>query len=593
MRGLGPALHGQVFDSPNPSREQLEQFKCVRSILSLVWLPLKPEFDVQDEERAPSRIWQACLEYIARLDGCQGLYWGVDFETSEPSLLLVAAWEDGLAWHRFQRSAGLMLMADMLRGRPLNRTVCLDALDAYRVENIAGKLIEVVFLSASSDAEKIKIEEGLHTLHSLAAQSSGAVSYVHSTERFALRNLPSPPGSDYGDIQPATVASIGIWDKKEYYVNARDDSLRATATWLMSQASDFRRYSAKLRTATTPTLEPLPTNAGIRPRNTADLVMTPQVRQSPNAAYYHDYTGPPAFRRVGEMNEFSEIDNRPAWSEPHCPREVVDTFQLNFRVPYSTSSLILPSDLGNELEHLRTEVESMDGCRAVEYAAVFLPKHGDGVSAQVSSWEQRADVIQVLIFWVLGSEQLSTKRHNARQLIAEVVRRIPSLVAPPRVVSFPALRGLFLPSNMTYPDPLLEITSFYVPNKAPERYLFQKAYDEYARTNKLSPMHLSVREEVDRVNDNLGGWADGVIRQDTGREIACFTSVRWWRSAKQAVSWYEDFGRYLREDPTAYERLGIRVDVLALIATGGADSIFLKPLNLPEVQRWFPIIAPP
>lgn len=70
------------------------------------------------------------------------------------------------------------------------------------------------------------------------------------------------------------------------------------------------------------------------------------------------------------------------------------------------------------------------------------------------------------------------------------------------------------------------------------------------------------------------GWSVGTFSRDGhSQQMACYTSVRWWRRASEAAGWYAHFVRQVKEG--GYERMGFQLDALRLIASGGAESRFL------------------
>jgi hypothetical protein len=69
-------------------------------------------------------------------------------------------------------------------------------------------------------------------------------------------------------------------------------------------------------------------------------------------------------------------------------------------------------------------------------------------------------------------------------------------------------------------------------------------------------------------------WSPGTFSRDGhSQQMACYTSVRWWRCASEAAGWYAHFVSQVKEG--GYERMGFQLDALRLTASGGAESTFL------------------
>lgn len=124
-RFIGPAINGVIFHKCSTDLDS-----CRGSILSLIWLPLQPGTDLNNRARGSARLWQAALDYIHKLPGCECLLWGYALGTESamadnPFVLLLIQWNTVSAWKTFQESAGVHVMnsANLIRGHPLNLTI--------------------------------------------------------------------------------------------------------------------------------------------------------------------------------------------------------------------------------------------------------------------------------------------------------------------------------------------------------------------------------------------------------------------------------------------------------------------------------------
>jgi hypothetical protein len=73
-----------------------------------------------------------------------------------------------------------------------------------------------------------------------------------------------------------------------------------------------------------------------------------------------------------------------------------------------------------------------------------------------------------------------------------------------------------------------------------------------------------------------GGWDEDLVLRN-GQYMARFTGIVKWPEADQAASWYQEFAERIAGDD--YERLGLVLDAMQLIALGGSDSraLYLTP----------------
>lgn len=379
-----------------------KKFYLEGSVLSMIWLPLKPDYDVLDYQSAAARLWHASLDYIRCIRGCVELCWGQDIEATEPALVLLIQWGGVWAWKDFQRSPGVSLITGMLRGNPLNRTVRLRPAYLYGPE----KIIEIVFLSVGSGAEITVIEAGLIHLHAVAAKNSEVDCYTHVAERYASLNRISSAGQERASKLPEMIASLAIWNETDYYKAFKNQELTDAAQLLLSKSVCLTRFSTKLsRVDLDPVYRDIPSPAvECTAWSTADLLLLPHFRRQGRGVHTKTYSLAP---RMGEMNEFHELapmyapiktsDIRKAenlWVGEDARPLALDTFEIRI-VPASGmlkrgEKIMLSSELFNQVEQLRREIEAYEGCQAV------LVAHVDSLTS-TSGVDIKFDMFQLLV----------------------------------------------------------------------------------------------------------------------------------------------------------------------------------------------------
>lgn len=195
---IGPAVDGSIFYRDklimNTCLVDPRSFNSEKYVLSIIWLPLKPGYNVLDYQSAAARLWHASLDYIRCIRGCVELCWGRDIEATEPALVLLIHWAGVWAWKNFQQSPGVSLIRGILRGNPLNRTVNLHPSYLYGSE----KIVEVVFLSVGlgveTNLERNRLlqslwQPGSHRCHPIAAIK------IRTSHQILNQVVPCGPGS--------------------------------------------------------------------------------------------------------------------------------------------------------------------------------------------------------------------------------------------------------------------------------------------------------------------------------------------------------------------------------------------------------------
>lgn len=388
---IGPAFDGSIFHRINPIMNtclvEPQRIGSEKYVLSIIWLPLKPGYDVLDYQSAAAQLWHASLDYIRCIRGCMELCWGYDIEATEPALVLLIQWAAVWAWKSFQQSPGVSLITGMLRGNPLNRTVHLRPAYIYSPE----KIIDIVFLSVDSGAETAVIEADLIHLHAIAANNSEVDCYTHVAERYASLNPLSSAGQERASKLPDVIASLAIWNETDFYKASSNQELTDAAQLLLSKSVRLTRFSTKLsRVDLDPvySFRPSPT-VECTAQSTADLLLLPHFRRQgslPGGLRAKLYSFAP---RMGEMNEFQEptpmyapiktSDIRKAvklWVGEGTRPLALDAFEIRI-VPASNmlkrgDKIMMSSELFDQVERLRREIEAYEGCQAVLVAHVDL-----------------------------------------------------------------------------------------------------------------------------------------------------------------------------------------------------------------------------
>jgi hypothetical protein len=386
---IGPAVDGSIFHENNPIRNaclvEPRSFNTEKYVLSMIWLPLKPGYDVFDYQSAAARLWHASLDYIRCIRGCVELCWGQDIEATEPALVLLIHWAAVWAWKNFQQSPGVSLIRGILRGNPLNRTVNLHPSYLYGPE----KIVEVVFLSVGSGAEAIVIEADLIHLHAVAARNSELDCYTNVAERYSSLNPLSSAGQERASKLPDILAGLTIWNETDYYKASRNQELIDAAQLLLSKSVRLTRFSTKLSRVDLDPVYSFRTSPVIEctARSTADLLILPHFRRYgsiPGGLRTKFYSSAP---RMGEMNEFHEpvsmyapintsdiIEAEKLWVGEDTRPLGLDTFEIR-TVPASSvlkrgDKIMLSSELFDQVDRLKREIEAYEGCQAVLVAHV-------------------------------------------------------------------------------------------------------------------------------------------------------------------------------------------------------------------------------
>ncbi|KFZ07964.1 hypothetical protein V501_06155 [Pseudogymnoascus sp. VKM F-4519 (FW-2642)] len=580
---IGPAVDGIIFHRNDPIRNvclvEPQSSHPEKYVLSMIWLPLKPGYDVLNCQSAAARLWHASLDYIRCIRGCVELCWGQDIEASEPALVLLIQWAAVWAWKSFQQSPGVSLITGILRGNPLNRTVNLHPAYLYGPE----KIMEIVFLSIDPGTETTVIEADLIHLQATAVKSSKVDYYTDVAERYASLNPLSSAGQERAGKLPDILASLAIWNESDYYKASSNQDLIDAAQLLLSKSVCLTRFSAKLSRVE---LDPV---YSFRPSpviecmawSTADLLTLPHFRRQgsfPGGLRTKSYSFAP---RMGEMNEFHESvpmyapietsDIRKAeklWVGEDTRPLALDMFEIRI-MPTSgmvknEDMIALSSDLFDQVERLRREIESYEGCQTVLVAHVHSLISTPNVDV-------KTDIFQLLVFWAVNSLSLPTQREKCRKRVADAMESTSEVQLPILIHQMPDVSHIFKTESPKMP--VYEITHFFVPTR--DKDLFQQAFSGYTKINKLEYGPHIVGDYRPEPMQNYGcGWSPGTFSRDGhSQQMACYTSVRWWRCASEAAGWYAHFVSQVKEG--GYERMGFQLDALRLTASGGAESTFL------------------
>ena len=158
------------------------------------------------------------------------------------------------------------------------------------------------------------------------------------------------------------------------------------------------------------------------------------------------------------------------------------------------------------------------------------------------------------------------------------------------------------PFKLPYPhirklqDALFEVTSFYVP--VDDMEIFKATYHRFrwyvdfrlihshehtstfysiltSNSRPKNPKDLMIKAgdfSPAPMTRWRGGWEEGSFNRN-GQDMARFTSVIRWYPGNEASRWYGEYAERICKND--YERMGLELDALTLIAQGGVETRIL------------------
>lgn len=621
---LGPAIRDVIFHKCGADDDAGRDLEGLGPVLSLLWLPLRAGVDLEDESGAPAALWQAALGYTGQLPGCERILWGHCWgeSGSAPSVMLLTRWRSAAAWKTFQRSPGISIMdvTGLIQGYPLNETLCLETAewDAHS----ANRIIEVSLITSDDvepDAQISSCIENVRRRNTLATMSGSITSSTHMLERYAGLNPNLVAAKERADALPHILTGITLWREKEDYISAmlKQEIVDADKA-IISKASKHIKFVARLQLFT-PTPPPSPDpQQPIKASSLHELMVLPLSRRGKHAA-----GKPRSFwsntPQMSQMNEYHKYpDPKIRWFVYLNNRLPLPGLLDIFRIPMASKSdasaeTAALDDLVAITVALRKELDTLETCRAVQLCNVqdnvgalellictlkFPPLSHNPIPSNLTfsakpprlgspTRRGRAPKSHRPRHPSLQREPQRSRPHRQTNL-AEFVRADPGvrrreaagceaggyvvLRADREQGGFQARIQAFSMVSRRDPPPL--DTEFQKPKSS-----FKKANRFMLRIKILADIVQPAgtmrwpNPDTPPMQDFGGGYEEQLVRRN-GQDMARFTTLHRWYPAESAASWYQEFAERLRGED--YERLGLGLDAMRLMARGGTESRFLR-----------------
>lgn len=371
-RSVGPAINGVIFHKCTGP-----ELQALGPILSLIWIPLKAGVDF-DDAQCHTRLWQAALDYISQLPGCERILAGhcLEQDVEKPAVLLLVRWRDAFAWREFQQSPGFLILhiARLIREIPINYTVHLPAEEDNLL--VAGRHAEVTLValpSTAADDFTAGVTEDVKHRHRLTVELGSTGSIFQRLEPYAARNPRSQPAHERASTLPSKFVAIALWEGVDDYLAATTSSAVAEADKIIaSKTSVVIKLVAKLRLFSPPANpggELAETPRDFSASNMSDLMMMPLSRRGLHAM------GKPRDQssHASQMCDVNE-DHRlhvPRGPLPGRRNGSLTLRLLEFRIQLvSSSDTFSATNVTAEIPDLRGDLNGLKGCKSVVFGPV-------------------------------------------------------------------------------------------------------------------------------------------------------------------------------------------------------------------------------
>ncbi|KAL9484768.1 hypothetical protein ACSS6W_003557 [Trichoderma asperelloides] len=564
---FGPAVDGVLWSRIHPDESPPVP------ILSILEFSLKSGIDILDNSKPPRKLWDSVLQYVRSISGCCAVKWGPILDDPSATLLCMIHWDSAVDWRKFQYSLGFSPLIGLLKSEVSNRCAKLNLSGVLWLDGVT--IVDVVSVTfdtqaISSPELRAAFEENWNTHAASMNREYEGLQHSHTVwlENNASTFFDPTPAEAAAAITLTTFIAFLAWDGEQYDNDCTERLCDSFQSSLSSSSGNEPTISRK----TVQLINQFQYEDHDPPRQPAI--------QSPSLTSILQANSP---RRSG-----ADIVNLRKLAHMALTRSIGDARARTRLFPAPQGSFISQGEVyeGNMPTTWRWQprLGPIHGYHFVDVAWMYLKPNalrtrGPQIYNQLNN-EIGALAGFVKAFWARDVENKRKiavltvwNNEHAREVALHEYRRIldafavssTHLAASITHEAFPMARG---PVGVWLdPRSYIELTTFYIPQGAHERELFEQAYAAFDRMTV--PSQVGGVPRACSVSD-AGGWQPAEATENLDYQL--FTGVMIWESPAARIEWYEDLFRLSCE---SYELFGHKLDALKLLAAGGSTSRFL------------------
>ncbi|KAL6908637.1 hypothetical protein GGI43DRAFT_149888 [Trichoderma evansii] len=564
---FGPAVDGVLW-----SRIYLDESSPI-PILSVLELNLKPGIDILDNSKPPRKLWDSALHYISSISGFCAVKWGPTLDESPTTLLCMIHWDSTVAWRKFQYSLGFSALIGLFESDVSNRCAKLSLLDLSWLDRAA--IVDIV--SVTFDAQDMSSPElrvafkeswNAHVVSVTSEYEGLRHSHIVWLENNASMFFDPTPAEAAAATTLATFTAFLAWDGEQYDGSRIEHLCNSFQPSLSSFGGN----------------EPAILRKTVQLRN--------QLQQKD-----HDPPRQPAMQAPG-LDSILQAD-----VSRHCSADLVNLREhARLALTRSISDArarirLFPAPQGSFISQgelyegnmpmtwgWQSRWGSIHGYHFVDVAWMYLKPNavrtrGPQIYGQLSDeigtlkgfvkafWARDVENKRKIAMFTVWNDEHAREAalHEYRRILDDFAGLSIHLAASITQQAFPMARGplgVWLDSRS-----YIELATFYIPQGAHERQLFEQAYAAFDRMTV--PSQIGGVPRACFVSD-AGGWEPAEATENPDYQL--FTGVIIWENPDARIEWY---GELFRLSCESYELFGHKLNALKLTAAGGVKSRFL------------------